>query len=470
MPSSLALTIYRLHAPYWLGNHGIFEFSLLISSSSFCSPEARRSKSCLRSAMEGRNEALHSALADLRERLHARLEVEVKMLEERLKQEVLGKAEKLQIVNEQNENKNQIIDVGHRASPSPVSPVAPTFSLSMKVADGDRENQMEVIGEDSQDAMKRPPNDAHKAMLYRSDSYERAQKRAARPNFQTKVNTAMSTYEFRYGTWKDVLFTVAHSPFFDLFWALVITSNAIYLGVTLSVASQDGVLAVHFVYAVLFALELLMRVAAVGCREYLFGSGWAWNLMDVVVVSASWLDIILDLVGTTGGESVGSSFRVLRLLRVSRLLRIVKTLWIVRFVGALRTLVSSLVDTFKPLFWAMLLLMLIIYIAGVLFTDVALQHYREVGHSDHHSEMMKFFGSLGLSVQTLFKSISGGFDWSEAADALKPLGDFWVFLFHCYIVTWRLSVELRRDQCESFQNYKLEGGAYRFQTLVSYSA
>ena len=86
---------------------------------------------------------------------------------------------------------------------------------------------------------------------------------------------------------------------------------------------------------------------------------------EVVVVSFSWVNIILEALGSSSDTGVSSSIRVLRLLRVSRLLRIVKTLWIVRFVGALRTWVSSLLDTLKPLFWAMLLLLLIMYIADV---------------------------------------------------------------------------------------------------------
>lgn len=88
------------------------------------------------------------------------------------------------------------------------------------------------------------------------------------------------------------------------------------------------------------------------------------SFRQAVIVVSSWVDIIIEMMESSGETGVSSSIRILRLLRVSRLLRIVKTLWIVRFVGALRTLVASLVDTFKPLFWAMLLLLIIIYIAG----------------------------------------------------------------------------------------------------------
>ncbi|CAK9046302.1 Sodium channel protein type 4 subunit alpha A (Voltage-gated sodium channel subunit alpha Nav1.4a) [Durusdinium trenchii] len=373
--------------------------------------------------MEGLDAAVHSALGDLCERLHVRLEVEAQAIQDRLKEELrqLWEVEAQAFVQGVCRARSSQ-EMG--ASPNPVSP---TLSLSMKVLDGDPE--VERSPEDGFN--QRPPNDAHKAMLTRSDSYEHAQARAPRP-LRTKIRTM--TYEFKYSNWKEAVTTLAHSAFFDLFWALVIASNAIYLGVTLSIANQENLMAVHVAYAILFAVELLMRLLSVGCRQYLWGPGWTWNWLDVIVVSSSWLDILLDVVGSwPGGESVGSSFRVLRLLRVSRLLRIVKTLWIIRFVGALRTLVSSLVDTLKPLFWAMLLLLIIIYIAGVLFTDVALQHHAETGDGDHHHAMMRFFGSLGLSVQTLFRAISGGIDWAEAAEALRPLGDFWVLLFQVYV-------------------------------------
>ena len=47
----------------------------------------------------------------------------------------------------------------------------------------------------------------------------------------------------------------------------------------------------------------------------------------------------------------------------------------------------------------------------------------------------RFFGHLGSSVQTLFRSISGGFDWGDAADALRPLGEFWVLLFELFVAS-----------------------------------
>ena len=36
-------------------------------------------------------------------------------------------------------------------------------------------------------------------------------------------------------------------------------------------------------------------------------------------------------------------------------------------------------------------------------------------------------------MQTLFRSISNGLDWSEAVDTLLPVGGIWIGLFYLYI-------------------------------------
>lgn len=100
----------------------------------------------------------------------------------------------------------------------------------------------------------------------------------------------------------------------------------------------------------------------------------------------------------------------------------------------------SCLGTLKSLFWSFLLLGLVIYIFGILFTDVLLD-FREVQSAsgtldDSTAEldnMKRYFGNLGTSSATLFRAISDGISWQAAADSLKPAGDFWVQLFHFYI-------------------------------------
>lgn len=383
--------------------------------------------------MENFNEAIHVAVGEFHGKLNDLILAELKNMEYRIKDELAQS----NFIPPPQPSLGGIVqatatDDDVASAPSPSA----KHMSSLKVEDGGEQETGFQAEEDATSVELR--EDAHKEMLKKSHTYAKATRESSRAKkrrfFSSVVTEKSFESTFRTGSAKECFLTLPNSPYFDIFWALVIASNAAYLGVQLSLTQQQHLISVHIVYALLFTLELSMRMVSVGPRKYFLAPpGWGWNWLDVIVVTSSWLDIILVFIGSTGGEAVGSSFRVLRLLRVSRLLRIVKTLWIVRFVGALRTMVSSLVDTFKSLFWALLLLFLIIYIAGVLFTDMALEHLAEFDDPDNDPYMQWFFGTLGDSMQTLFRSISGGFDWAEAAEALRPLGAIWVQVFQFYI-------------------------------------
>lgn len=72
---------------------------------------------------------------------------------------------------------------------------------------------------------------------------------------------------------------------------------------------------------------------------------------------------------------------------------------------------------------------------GILFTDAVLDHRNELNFADETSNLSKFFGGLYPSIVTLFRSISNGLTWGEAADALENMdnGIFWSSLFHFYV-------------------------------------
>ena len=202
-------------------------------------------------------------------------------------------------------------------------------------------------------------------------AYEKAKAVASRKKFK-KAHERASVYVFL-SEMRAAVIALVNASFFDIFFALVIISNAVYLGVqvdSIDPASPSGPAASTFVvqltYAVVFSLEVVLRCIAAGPREYVCGLDWAWNLLDISVVLSSWTVILLDFLFDDSDTGVGSSIRIVRIIRASRLLRILRTVWVIRFVGALRTLVSSLVDTLRSLFWALLLLFLIMYVFGSL--------------------------------------------------------------------------------------------------------
>ncbi|CAJ1343539.1 unnamed protein product, partial [Effrenium voratum] len=126
--------------------------------------------------------------------------------------------------------------------------------------------------------------------------------------------------------------------------------------------------AFQYSFTFLFAAELLLRLCANG-RQLFAGDDWIWSLLDVFIVLTSFWEVIVDVVyyasdGKTSVDSIAglSSLKAFRIIRITRILKTVQLARILRFVVALRTLVTSIFHTLKSLMWAMVLLMLIVYV------------------------------------------------------------------------------------------------------------
>ncbi|CAE7188177.1 Catsper1, partial [Symbiodinium pilosum] len=288
-----------------------------------------------------------------------------------------------------------------------------------------------------------------------SDDYELAQSEADRVESMKNMTMASrqtSKTKTKLQSWAKKIqqrsAKIANSLAFNIFFGVVIVSNSVFLGLQLEWSAwqvdqlvEPAFLAGHLIYATLFSVEMSIRFIANGPRTYFFGSSCAWNWLDIFVVVPAWVEICMDIASANSSEpgTGASNFRIIRVFKLTRLLQVLRSVRIVRFVSAFRALVYSVIDTTRQLLWAMVLLILIIYSFGILFTDAVLYHlfwFSEI----EDAELKKYFGSVFHSCTTLFRALMNGFDWSIAADALLPLGDFWVQLFHLYIAFCGLAV------------------------------
>lgn len=118
--------------------------------------------------------------------------------------------------------------------------------------------------------------------------------------------------------------------------------------------------ALNVVYAVLFTMEVMLRLLGSGCSMFIWSShDWAWNCLDLFVVVSSWVELLLHSLEGNSSISGNRNLRMLRLLRFGRLVRVVRVVRVARLFRSLRTLINSLVGTLKSLFWSLLLLALI---------------------------------------------------------------------------------------------------------------
>eukprot|EP00928_Gymnodinium_smaydae_P012244 TRINITY_DN14448_c0_g1_i2.p1 TRINITY_DN14448_c0_g1~~TRINITY_DN14448_c0_g1_i2.p1 ORF type:complete len:525 (+),score=105.08 TRINITY_DN14448_c0_g1_i2:38-1576(+) len=250
---------------------------------------------------------------------------------------------------------------------------------------------------------------------------------------------------------------VVKSIYFEAAFAFVIVTNSLFMGVQIDdeMSSQGGEspLAfdiVRYFYTGLFTIELVLRVCADGLCKFFFLEVSFWNILDSVVVFTSWMEVVMeststDTAGDVGSYSAGgvnvSSMRMMRVLRIARLVRVLRIGRMFRFVRAFRVLVSSILSTLKTVLWAMLMLLLIIYLFGMIFCQAIAEHIqdREVVSAD----LLLYWGSLPKAMFTLFKSISGGLSWHAC---VTPLGELpessgvWVIAFVIYVAITTLAV------------------------------
>eukprot|EP00930_Biecheleria_cincta_P096756 TRINITY_DN88550_c0_g1_i1.p1 TRINITY_DN88550_c0_g1~~TRINITY_DN88550_c0_g1_i1.p1 ORF type:complete len:609 (-),score=80.78 TRINITY_DN88550_c0_g1_i1:194-2020(-) len=249
---------------------------------------------------------------------------------------------------------------------------------------------------------------------------------------------------------KCTVSAIVGSWYFEVAFALIILSNSIMIGVQVDYAATSATdetppafFVLSNIYAVLFLVELIMRMFAEG-RSFFIGSpNLAWNYLDIIIVFSSIFETSVNIAmlsvdndnANTQDLATSSNIRIIRIVRITRLARVLRIIKVIRFIRALRTLVHSILVTLKSLAWALVLLTLIIYVFGILFTDAVTSYLSEVDKSQNPELVASLsrFRSLHISMHTLFRCVSDGLDWDIVAAPLTEISWFWGYAFSGYI-------------------------------------
>ena len=246
---------------------------------------------------------------------------------------------------------------------------------------------------------------------------------------------------------------LANHPYFDMFFGMVVLSNAVFIGADLQMRlSHNGVQPlsmriVQYFYAFLFTCELILRVIAQG-KRFLFSEDWMWSVLDIFIVMTSLWEVLAGILQDIADSEVGSiggvsSLKAFRIIRLTRILKTVRVIRLFRFVLALRTLITSIFSTLKSLFWALMLLTLIVYVFAILFAQAINDHLSTPDAAPlDEVATERYFGDLTNTMLSLFMSIVGGVSWEEVIAPLKVISPIWVVLFLFYISFTYLAVPL----------------------------
>eukprot|EP00930_Biecheleria_cincta_P011695 TRINITY_DN11473_c0_g1_i1.p1 TRINITY_DN11473_c0_g1~~TRINITY_DN11473_c0_g1_i1.p1 ORF type:complete len:752 (+),score=177.62 TRINITY_DN11473_c0_g1_i1:36-2258(+) len=187
-------------------------------------------------------------------------------------------------------------------------------------------------------------------------------------------NPKSITDEYHESGWMQA---IAKSPRFETATMLVITVNAIWIGIDLNFNPEELLVNAHPIFIVMenlfciyFLTEIIIRFGAY--RSKCTPLGDKWFLFDFALVFAMVLEtwIMFVIMAATGSSSAifdASALRVLRLFRLTRVARVAK---IVRALPEIMILIRGIGVAARSVFFTVCLLMLLVYVFAIGFTQL----------------------------------------------------------------------------------------------------
>jgi hypothetical protein len=140
---------------------------------------------------------------------------------------------------------------------------------------------------------------------------------------------------------------------------------------------------------------------------FFFGPMKSWHFFDAVLIFTS-------LITETGI----SFLRSLRVLRAAKIIRFYKLLNILGL-SDLEVMANCLTGSFSMLFWCMIMILFFTFLFSVFFVQAVALHISDEGESNGS---LAWFSSVQEGMLTLLMITTGGADWKEVYDAIKPAG------------------------------------------------
>jgi hypothetical protein len=216
---------------------------------------------------------------------------------------------------------------------------------------------------------------------------------------------------------------IVHHPVFEVVaMATVVgdqmlsTWSANYSLINLSLDLPPIPTALTFCFNVYFALELVLKLIV--HRLFFFCNfHWKMNCLDFFLVTYSVMEVFL-----LKSEMKLSALRVLRMFKMAKIVRMLKALTAVH---DLRIMLDCLLGSFFGLFWALVLISVIMYIFSLIFVQAFTEYMiDEEATLDQgiKAEILTHFGSVSGAVLSVYEMLTGGKEWGEMYDLLEPTG------------------------------------------------
>jgi len=241
------------------------------------------------------------------------------------------------------------------------------------------------------------------------------------------------------------------SPEFNAISTTVILLNAGFIGYSVQYAidhvddpPNTAITYIEWAFYAFYLVELVLKLKVLG-RYFFIDLDWRWNLFDLFLVVMAVYDVIIYIITEQGVIDSGSiNVTWMRLLRLMKMLKMLRVVRVMRFFRELRLMFLSIASSFRSLLWAMVMLLLIMYIFALCFIQGATMYILETQPKDISAEVEEslfiHWTTVLDALNTLFMAISGGTDWINPLIACEAMGNLYHFLFVFYILFATIAV------------------------------
>mmetsp|Transcript_5205 Transcript_5205/g.12535 ORF Transcript_5205/g.12535 Transcript_5205/m.12535 type:complete len:821 (-) Transcript_5205:58-2520(-) len=222
---------------------------------------------------------------------------------------------------------------------------------------------------------------------------------------------------------------VIRSVEFDIFCALIITVNAVNVGIEVQLLSSGRdipatIIFIDLAIVVWYSLELCLRVWADRISTNVL-----WNSFDCLMLVVSLLDIFVD-VEQARGMSIVRFLRFVRVLRVLKMLKIGKT--VNNYFLVFSKMTYCLLQSLPSLISAVSVIMIFTYITAVIITQAAMDY--DGSDAQTSRDLQDYYGSLEKTSYSLVKAIFNGQSWGDLMMPLTHVSHVATVIFLAYLM------------------------------------
>jgi len=189
---------------------------------------------------------------------------------------------------------------------------------------------------------------------------------------------------------------------------------------------QVGLGPLQLMFLIIFFIEMTLRLLHEQWN-FFFGVNRYWNVFETfVVVTAA-----IELFGGCGTVGV----RPLRLVRILRVFRAVRVVRVFRFLRQLRLMLFSIISCFLSFTWALLMLLLFMYLFVLALLDTA-GSYLEGDDVDDtvREELRTYWDGVWPGMRSLIYSVTGGMDWGDMAAPFWQIHSAYGIMYIAFIM------------------------------------